>query len=142
MHRSEALAHAASELVGTPFRLQGRDLAHGLDCIGLVLASLAAVGVRIDLPADYRPRQRSFTIPLEALHAAGLVQTAGARRAGDILLLRTAPAQLHTAIAAGHGDIVHAHAGLGKVVRAPLPDSWPILAAWRLDPAGDTLWPR
>ena len=37
---------------------------------------------------------------------------------------------------------VSAHAGLGKVVRAPLPDSWPILAAWRLDPDGDTLWQR
>ena len=142
MLRTEALANAASELVGTPFRLQGRDPAHGLDCIGLVLASLAAVGARIDLPADYRPRRRSFTVPLDALHAAGLVAADGGRRAGDILLLRTAPAQLHTAIAIGNGDIVHAHAGLGRVVRSPLPDSWPILAAWRLDPDGDTPWQR
>ena len=81
MDRAEALARAAGDLVGTPFRLQGRDRAHGLDCIGLVLASLAVVGVRIDLPADYRPRRRNFSIPHEALHTAGLVAAAGARRA-------------------------------------------------------------
>ena len=67
MERNIALAQAAGELVGTPFRLQGRDCAHGLDCIGLVLVSLARIGVELRLPADYRPRRRRFAIPVDAL---------------------------------------------------------------------------
>jgi len=142
MQRAEAIARAAGGLVGTPFRLQGRDPAHGLDCIGLVLASLAGAGIRIDLPADYRPHRRSVAIPYEVLQSAGLSTVTGARRAGDILLVRTAPAQMHCAIAVEHGRIVHAHAGLGRVVRSPLPDGWPILATWRLDSHGETPWQR
>ena len=47
MERNIALAIAAGELVGSPFRLQGRDPAHGLDCIGLVLVSLARIGIEL-----------------------------------------------------------------------------------------------
>ena len=35
-----AIAAAARALVGVPFRLQGRDPALGLDCVGLVGAAL------------------------------------------------------------------------------------------------------
>ena len=60
MQASHALAAAARDLVGTPFRLQGREPASGLDCIGVVIVSLAQVGIELALPADYRPRRRSF----------------------------------------------------------------------------------
>ncbi len=142
MDRTYALAAAAGELVGVPFRLQGRDPVHGLDCIGMVLASLAAIGVELALPADYRPRRRDVSIPEDALRRAGLERASAPRRPGDILLLRTAPAQVHLAIARDPLTIVHAHAGLGRVVESPLPDHWPILAAWRLNPDGDFAWRR
>ena len=145
-HRATALARAADNLVGTRFRLQGRDPAHGLDCIGVVLASLAAIGVRIALPADYRPQRRSISIPHDALAAAGLTEARGSQRAGDVLLLRIAPAQVHAAVAVGAQVIVHAHAGLGRVVRAPVPGSWAPIGIWRLDcdpqDKGDTQWQR
>lgn len=137
-----ALGEVARSFVGTPFRLQGRDPATGLDCIGLVLASLAKVGVRLDLPADYRPRRRSFAVPDGALANAGLIAATRPHRSGDILLLRTEPAQAHAAIVHDGATIIHAHAGLGRVVSAPRPPDWPITAAWRLAlppvPKGDT----
>ena len=141
MQASHALAAAARDLVGTPFRLQGREPASGLDCIGVVIVSLAQVRIELALPADYRPRRRSFAIPETALASAGLSRTTGASpQPGDILLLRTAPAQVHAAIAINAGEIVHAHAGLGRVVRTPLPDQWALLAAWRLTPDGEPKW--
>ncbi|MBB3034534.1 NlpC/P60 family protein [Alteriqipengyuania lutimaris] len=143
---TSALAAAARGLVGTPFRLQGRDPATGLDCVGLVLASLAQVGVRLDLPADYRPRRRSFVIPEVALLNAGLIAVTGLHGSGDILLLRTAPAQVHAAIAHDGASVIHAHAGLGRVVLGPIPPDWPTIAAWRLAPLSalkeTPQWPR
>ena len=142
MERNIALAMAAGELVGTPFRLQGRDPVHGLDCIGLVVASLSRIGVELRLPADYRPRRRRFEIPEDALRRAGLERTRGPPLPGDILLLRTAPAQVHLAIIRDASSVVHAHAGLGRVVAGPLTETWPIIAAWRFAakpvPKGDT----
>tara|TARA_B100000678_G_C18170125_1_gene486831 strand:- start:141 stop:431 length:291 start_codon:yes stop_codon:yes gene_type:complete len=96
----------------------------------------------MELPADYRPRRRSFAIPSRALREAGLVNAGIPHRSGDILLLRTAPAQVHTAIAVDRGEIVHAHAGLRRVVRCALPARWPVLDAWRLNSDGDIAWQR
>lgn len=141
-----ALAEAALSFEGVPFRLQGRDPAHGLDCIGLVLASLAQLGIRPALPADYRALRRDVLIPSATLRSAGLVETREPHRTGTIALMRTAPTQAHAAIAVPQGRIVHAHAGLRRVVVSPRPDHWPILAAWRLGPEtvpeGDTAWQR
>ena len=146
MERNIALAIAAGELVGSPFRLQGRDPAHGLDCIGLVLVSLARIGIELHLPADYRPRRRRFEIPKNALQRAGLERTQAPYAPGDILLLRTAPAQVHLAIVRDADSVIHAHAGLGRVVAQPLIESWTIAAAWRFAketvPKGDNAWPR
>ena len=146
MERNIALAQAVGELVGTPFRLQGRDPAHGLDCIGLVLVSLGRIGVQLHFPADYRPRRREFAIPAEALRRAGLEPALPPRMPGDILLLRTARTQLHLAIAQDATSVIHAHAGLGRVVAGPLPESWPIIATWRFGPRttpkGDPEWQR
>ena len=44
-----AIAAAARALVGVPFRLQGRDPALGLDCVGLVGAAMRAAARRATL---------------------------------------------------------------------------------------------
>lgn len=144
MDTASWIARAAGDLVGTPFRLQGRDPSTGLDCIGLVLASLAAAEIPLTLPADYRPQRRGFALPYEALAAAGLIAMRGPRRAGDVLLLETGPAQVHAAVAVDRHRIIHAHAGLRRVVESPLPDHWRVLACWRAasDPQGETSWQR
>ena len=142
--RAAAIVAAARACVGTRFRPQGRDAEFGLDCVGLVLVSLGRVGVRLPLPADYQPRRRELAVPHEALLAAGLVEVRGGRRCGDILLLKAAPTQAHLAIAASSTEVVHAHAGIGRVVRSALPTHWPAVAAWRLGPApdGEPRWLR
>jgi lipoprotein Spr len=56
--------------------------------------------------------------------------------AGDLLLVRPCPVQAHLMIACGAGGFVHAHAGLGRVVRQAGELAWPTTARWRLATKG------
>ena len=51
---------------------------------------------------------------------------------GLVLLFEPGPAQLHLGIAGIDGELVHAHAGLRRVVRTPFPLPWPVVRQWRL----------
>ncbi|HEX9807079.1 MAG TPA: peptidoglycan endopeptidase [Alteraurantiacibacter sp.] len=128
----DALARAALELAGTRFLLRGRDPATGLDCVGLVACALEAAGRRAALPHDYAIRNRSVAHLLHFARDAGFGEAAGAIAAGDLLLVRTAPAQYHLLIAAPPNGFVHAHAGLRRVAITPGPLPWPIERRWRL----------
>jgi cell wall-associated NlpC family hydrolase len=125
---------AARAAIGVRFRLHGRDPASGLDCVGLVALALRAEGMRAAIPDDYALRSGDAERASAALWRAGLVavETVGA---GDVLLLRTGPGQLHLAIAAVPG-IVHADAVLRRVVERPGVPPWPVLRCWRW-PKGD-----
>jgi hypothetical protein len=84
------------------------------------------------LPNGYALRRRDVP-DFGALAAGlGLVPASGTIYAGDVLMLRTGPCQLHAAVAASFDTVVHAHAGLRKVVLGPLPGGWPVLGHWRL----------
>lgn len=128
---SEALAAAAERFVGVPFRLHGRDPERGLDCIGLALVALEAIGRRARVPA-YRLRMREIDGLVAAASGAGLVEASGPVKPGDVLLVRPGPAQHHLAIAASGGGLVHAHAGLRRVVLTPAPLPWAEERRWRL----------
>jgi cell wall-associated NlpC family hydrolase len=127
-----ALAAAAERLVDVPFRLHGRDPVRGLDCVGLVAAALTAIDRAVPAPAGYRMRQLAIGRLLGAAARAGLIDADGPIAPGDVLLVRTGPAQHHLLIAAASGGFVHAHAGLGRVVLTPPPLGWPIDHHWRL----------
>jgi murein DD-endopeptidase / murein LD-carboxypeptidase len=127
----ESVAQAAQALRGTPFRLHGRNPATGIDCVGLVLLALRGAGRQLDEPVPYTicGAQRN--------HIAALMGTAGltpvhTERAGDIVLVRSGPMQLHLMIAIRLGH-VHAHAGLGRVVEMPGESPWPILGRWHAE---------
>lgn len=129
-----AVAVAARELAGVRFRPQGRDPAFGLDCVGLVVAALARVGIRIEARRDYPQRGG------DPAAVAGLIDDAGLRRiastaagSGDIVLVEAGPAQLHLAVLTS-GGFVHADAGLRRVVEVPGRPVWPVIGAWRIDP--------
>jgi cell wall-associated NlpC family hydrolase len=124
------LARAAEALVGAPFRLHGRDPAHGLDCVGVIVAALAACGIRTAEPHGYGLRNRTIGAWLGCAEHAGLVRVFGPIHAGDVLLVRPGPGQHHLLVATGADRFVHAHAGLRRVVTQPGPLPWPVKRHW------------
>lgn len=129
-----AFARAAEGLIGTPFRLHGRDPASGLDCVGLVFASLAAIGRDPVAPRGYGLRNCTIAHWLRHAGWSGLALTDGAVLRGDVLLVQPSPVQHHLLIVSHPGEVVHAHAGLRHVVRQPLMPDARVALHWRLAP--------
>lgn len=127
-----ALAAAARALVGTRFRLYGRDPTTGLDCVGLFTAAMAAAGRPVAIPACYALRNCDLSQPLSFAAKAGLGETAGPICTGDVLLARMGPAQAHLLVALSANGFVHAHAGLRRIVETPGPFAHPLIRHWRL----------
>lgn len=128
----ERIAHHAVALIGAPFRLHGREPATGLDCVGLVSAVLVAAGASPVAPQGYRLHNASVLPWLAFARRSGLAVVSDRIAPGDVLLLGLSSVQQHLTIAVGQGDIVHAHAGLRRVVRQRLDPSASILTRWRL----------
>lgn len=129
-----ALAAAAEALVGTRFRLHGRDPAGGLDCIGLLAAAMAATGRPLVLPGGYPLRLNRIDAWLPDPATCGFAPAAPPWMAGDVVMVQPGPAQFHLAIAASDGGWVQAHAGLRRVVQTPELPAGPILHHWRIVP--------
>lgn len=127
-----AFAAAAEGLVGTPFRFRGRDPQTGLDCVGLVATALGAAGCRVPSVPAYSMRQNDFSAQLASAMQAGFREVCDTPAAGDLLLVRAGPAQVHLLVVGTQGNLIHAHAGLGRIVATPPPCPWPIERHWRL----------
>lgn len=130
--KQAALAAAAETLVGTPFRLHGRDPQTGLDCVGLCLTALQSIDHGIPIPAIYGLRNRDISQMLSFAQAAGLMECDGPILAGDIVLTQFDPVQFHLLIAAHHNRFIHAHAGLRRIVITPGPLAAPLIRHWRI----------
>jgi hypothetical protein len=65
---------------------------------------------------------------------AGLMRASGDILPGDVLLIALGFAQHHLAIAIDAQSVVHAHAGLRRVVLQPRDPAWQIRATWRVAP--------
>ena len=128
MTAGERVAAAARGMLGVRFRAQGRD-ADGVDCVGLAACALGAGGYAGVVPRGYALRGGDPG-RVAALLDAGLVRSDGAG-AGDLLLCASAPGQLHLAIRVA-GGVVHADAGLRRVVERPGVVPWPVIGAWRV----------
>lgn len=129
------LAVAAGALVGSPFRLHGRDPTTGLDCIGLLAAAFTALGASAKLPNSYRLRSRRLPDTSEIARCCGFTRADGLIEVGDVIICQVGPCQFHLAIALTDEGFVHAHAGLKRVVVTPGPLPWPTLQHWRLPAA-------
>lgn len=123
-----AIVARARGLIGVRFRAQGRSPATGLDCIGLVAAAAGVESAR----RDYRLRGGSVAELERGLAAAGLRRSEGEPAAGDVLVMRPAAQQLHLGVWTG-GGIVHADAGLRRVVERPGEPPWPVIGRWRME---------
>lgn len=132
--QAHPLVRAAADLVGTPFRLHGRDPATGLDCVGLVCAALVATGGKPIAPRGYSLRNLAVDQWLDLARQSGLVKSPGLIRAGDVLLIALGACQHHLAIADDADSIIHAHAGLRQVVCQRRAIDWRISAKWRIPP--------
>ncbi|MCE7798642.1 C40 family peptidase [Sphingobium sufflavum] len=123
-----AICRAAATLIGTPFRLHGRCDA-GVDCVGLLWLSLCRAGLSVPDPPPYRLRAGVAPMVAGWMAAAGFGAGTG-RRPGDLVVVRVSALQPHLLIDTGDA-IIHAHAGLGRVVRMAMPAEWPELSRWR-----------
>ncbi|GGA58798.1 NlpC/P60 family protein [Sphingomonas psychrolutea] len=121
---------AARGAIGVRFRLQGRDPAFGLDCVGLAALAMRAAGFEGVVPADYGLRGGDAAGLAARLDASGLVR-GDAPRPGDLVLFESGPAQFHMAVLVP-GGIVHADAGLRRVVERPGVPPWLMLGCWRV----------
>jgi len=116
-------------MVGVRFRLQGNDPATGLDCVGLVWAAYAIAGVRLVRPGDYPLRGWTRRRVEAGLAGAGFGPVADGR-VGDVALFALAAGQFHLGLI-GPASLVHAHAGLRRVVETPLGDELWEAERWR-----------
>lgn len=124
---------AARAAIGARFRLHGRSIEGGLDCVGLVALAMRAEGLKGTVPSGYALRSGDAGAVARVLGEMGLVPAHPAFP-GDLLLLRVGGGQLHLAIASEEG-LIHADAMLKRVVERPSVD-WPVLGRWRL-PTGE-----
>ncbi|MFM6854936.1 MAG: peptidoglycan endopeptidase [Sphingopyxis sp.] len=124
---------AAQLLVGVPFRLHGRDAATGLDCVGVVCLAYRRAGwAMAGVPDDYRLRGHGPDALARWAEQAGLVDAMGQPPLmGDVALCAVAPGQWHAMLLGGAQGIIHAHAGLRRVVAAPGGPPWPVGQRWR-----------
>ena len=132
MKKGDRLAAAAATFLGVPFALHGRNPDTGLDCVGLLLASLQAIGVQTDHPIGYGLRNATIARWLACAPRSGLYDVSGPVVVGDVLLTSPGPMQHHILIVENRSSAIHAHAGLRRVVRQPFDENIVFEAHWRL----------
>lgn len=128
--RRLAAIAAARAGVGTRFRPQGRSVGIGLDCIGVALLAAAGARVRLGPVPAYALGGDHREVLAATLRALGL-RAVRRGKAGDLIEFQLGPGHRHLAVMSEAG-IIHAHAGLGRVVEGPAPADWPVVACWAL----------
>lgn len=138
-----ALARSANSFIGVKFVLNGRDPMTGLDCIGLLAASMKKAGFKCDIPEGYRLRNANATPWLSCAQTSGFDEVTGKEIPGDVLLQSLGAGQHHLIIADLDAHFIHAHAGLRRVVRQKIDRNHNTIAHWRLrrPVSGRTPWP-
>lgn len=128
MERAKTAAARAQSALGVRFTLNGASMASGFDCVGL-----AAFCYGLD--HDALPRRAGLgrvaaEVWHQALAKAGFVPSTTPQN-GDLLLLDCGRGRWHLAIQTERG-LIHAHAGLGRVVLTPAAAPMRLLARFTL----------
>ena len=116
----------ARALIGTRFRLHGRDPASGLDCVGLIVCACPAI---TRPPEGYALRGGASAGFAAMFIANGMKEREGEPRVGDVLLLQPSAAQFHLGIWSGE-SLIHADGVLRRVVETPGALAWPLVSGW------------
>ncbi len=128
--RRAAVVAAVRACLGTRFRPQGRTPGLALDCIGVALVAAGAAGLG-DLAVPRYALGGDHEAEIEPLLARFGCTAVAVAQPADLILAAPSRRQRHLAVATPAG-IVHAHAGIGCVVEAPVPAEWRVLGAWQL----------
>lgn len=131
---SPGLGEAAAALVGCRFRLHGLDPASGLDCVGLVYASLVSMGRHPVAPRGYGLRNLSIDHWLEFAERSGLEPAGEGPGPDQVLLVDLGYGQHHLMISTGEDEVIHAHAGLSRVVKHRRDPASRVRARWQVRP--------
>jgi murein DD-endopeptidase / murein LD-carboxypeptidase len=115
----------ARALIGTRFRLHGRDPATGLDCVGLIGIVIQRAEAA---PTGYAMRGGTADGWAAMMDGVATRRRQGPR-AGDVMLIEAGPHQFHLGVWTGAG-FIHADAGLRRVVETPGPLRWPLIGTW------------
>lgn len=128
------IIQTAREYVGTPFEHQGRLKGYACDCVGLLLMVADDLGlVDVDgLPLRRYDYMNYHEQPLDAfVHEECkrrlIVKPISEMQDGDTLTLRTPSVPCHVAFVSTWGGMrcmVHAYAGIGKVVENVIDKAW------------------
>ncbi len=122
---AEARIARARSFIGIRFRLQGRDQ-DGLDCVGLI----AMVHyLRDKVPDNYGMRGFDRAAAAMLLDRHFVRRRSTEPQPGDVVLIVPGSTQLHLGLWTGAG-LVHAHAGLRRVVETPGPVERPLAGIW------------
>lgn len=132
--RRRAAVAAARAAIGTRFRPQGRVPGLGLDCIGVALLAAEGAGMELPpLPAYVLDGDHGDLFDATCRLIGLRRRRAGLRlaRPGDLVVFQLAAGNRHVGVLSNAG-IIHAHAGLRRVVEGPLPPDWPVIAVMAL----------
>ena len=122
--KPEDLISAARELLGMPFRHQGRAPTGKTDCAGVICHVASRNNIPHDDQNDY-PRMPGGSRLEAALDGQDyLVRVPVAQiQPADVLLMKFAGDPQHLAIFTG-GNIIHAYESVGKVVEHGMTAEW------------------
>lgn len=115
----------AKACLGVRFRPHGRAPEEGLDCVGLVTFANGIARA----PTGYALHGGTEDRLAHELRLAGF-RSVRTMKPGDIIALRAGFEQLHLGIWTGT-TLVHADAGLRRVVERPGVPPWPVAGIWR-----------
>jgi cell wall-associated NlpC family hydrolase len=121
--RKDQFLAAAHNCVGARFRLQGRDPAYGLDCVGLISYCAKLAGLPVADRLDYDVTTDPTILSAHLIQSGFRKKTEGMLEPGDVVLLSFFGTPNHAAISSTSG-IIHADMRLRKVVHHRLAPSW------------------
>jgi len=126
--RRSTIVRRARRLLGVPFRLQGRDAKHGLDCVGVVVDAFAIDPRTVS--DDYRTTSAArIDQMLSEVGRSFSRCVAPDDHTGRLIVMRLGE-RLHLAVGSGR-SIVHADLRRGCVVEGPIPEGATVLGTYR-----------
>lgn len=129
--RARFLAEVRKTL-GTPYQHRGRIAGVALDCVGVPIVAMAAVGIVVPEPPPYGTMPPSMVEQL--LPFFDRVETA---EPGDLAAILWHGEPRHCAIVSGHTEngvpiIIHALARIGRVAEHTISRAYRVHSFWRL----------